>query len=194
VEKRGFRAALRTAGVSALQRVGFADELRVGLRGLVRRVWGRRGVKVQQRLQLTYEWRYLFLVVDGQAGRLDWCWLDSMAGDEIVAAVGGLQRETDLAALVWDGAQSHRDTRLATLGVPLLSLPPYSPELNPAERVFEEIRRWVEGRVYPTLAAKVAAVEAFLADLDAAPDRVRSLAGWDWITAALPQPAHHFTA
>ena len=24
--------------------------------------------------------------------------------------------------------------------------PPYSPELNPAERVFEEVRRWVEGR------------------------------------------------
>ena len=24
--------------------------------------------------------------------------------------------------------------------------PPYSPELNPAERVFEEVRRWVVGR------------------------------------------------
>jgi len=180
--------------VSALQRVGFADELRVGLRGLVRRVWGRRGVKVHQRLQLTYDWQYLFLVVDGQVGRLDWCWLDSMAGDEIVAAVGGLQRETDLAAVVWDGAQSHRDTRLAAVGMPLIGLPPYSPELNPAERVFEEIRRWVEGKVYPTLADKMAAVEAFLADLDAEPARIRSLAGWDWITAALPRPALDFTA
>ena len=35
--------------------LGFADEMRVGLRGMVRRVWGRRGVKVRQRLQLVYE-------------------------------------------------------------------------------------------------------------------------------------------
>ena len=29
-----------------------------------------------------------------------------------------------------------------------ITLPAYSPELNPAERVFEEVRRWVEARVY----------------------------------------------
>jgi hypothetical protein len=172
--------------VTTARAFGFGDELRVGLRGMVRRVWGRRGVKVRQQLQLTYEWRYLFLVVDGQAGRLFWCWLDSMAGDEILAAVGGLQRDTDLAALVWDGATSHRDTRLEALGLPRIALPPYSPELNPAERVFEEIRRRIEGKVYPTLAAKVAAVEEFLAEWDADPARVRSLAGWDWIAAAIP--------
>ena len=38
--------------------IGFADEMRVGLRGMVRRVWGVRGVKVVQRLQLVYEWKY----------------------------------------------------------------------------------------------------------------------------------------
>ena len=34
------------------------------------------------------------------------------------------------------------------VGLPLIELPPYSPELNPAERVFEEVRRWIEGKVY----------------------------------------------
>lgn len=166
---------------------GFADELRVGLRGMVRRVWGRRGVKVHQRLQLVYEWRYLFLVVDGRAGKLYWCWLDSMAAEEFLAAVGGLQRQTELVAVVWDGAPGHRDEDVQALGLPLIGLPPYSPELNPAERVFEELRRAIEGRVYPTLHDKVAAVEAELAKLDADPARVRSLAGWDWIEAAVEQ-------
>lgn len=161
---------------------------------MVRRVWGRRGVKVRQRLQLSSKWSYLFLVVDGQAGRVHWCWLNSMAGDELLAAVGGLQQETAIGALVWDGAPSHRDTDVSAVGLPLISLPPYSPELNPAERVFEEIRRWVEGKVYPTLADKVVVVEAFLTKLDADPTPIRSLAGWDWITAALPQPALDFTA
>jgi hypothetical protein len=171
---------------------GFADEMRVGLRGTVRRVWGRVGVKVRQPVQLTYEWRSLFLVVDGRTGKLDWCWIDSMAADEVLAAVGAVQRTGELAALVWDGAPSHRDADVRALGLPLIGLPPYSPELNPAERIFEELRRAIEGRLYPTLADKVAAVEAELAKLDAEPARVRSLAGWDWIEAAVQHlPALH---
>ncbi len=47
---------------------GFADEMRVGLRGMVRRVWGRRGMKVG--LQLIYEWLYRFLVVAGHKWKL----------------------------------------------------------------------------------------------------------------------------
>jgi hypothetical protein len=63
--------------------------------------------------------------------------------------------------------------------------------LNPAERLVEEVRRHVEGRVYATLADKVAAVEAFLDELDADPARIRRLCGWDWINAAIatrPEP------
>ena len=65
------------------------------------------------------------------------------------------------------GASSHRDATVRAVGVPLIELPRYSPELNPAERLFEEVRRHVEGRVYATLADKVTAVNAFLDDLDA---------------------------
>ena len=66
-----------------------------------------------------------------------------------------------------------------------MALPPYSSELNPAERLFEEVRRRVEGTVYATLDDKVDAVQAFLEELDADPARVRQLCGWDWLTAAL---------
>jgi hypothetical protein len=156
---------------------------------MVRRVWGRRGVEIRQRVQLTYQYRYLFLVVDGQAGRVHWCWNASMASEEILRAVGGLFQAKLIDALVWDGAGSHRDGRLADFGRPLIALPPYSPELNPAERVFQELRRAIEGTVYATLDDKVAAVDAELATLDANPARVRSLANWGWIEAALPQPA-----
>jgi len=171
---------------------GFADEMRVGLRGMVRRVWGRRGVKVYQPIQISYQWRYLFLVVDVQGGKLHWCWLNSMAADELIAAVGGLQRAEVVAALVWDGAPSHRDGDVQSLGMPLIGLPAYSPELNPAERVFEELRRAVEGKVYATLDDKVAAVERALAKLEADPATIRSLARWGWIEEAIQQlPADH---
>jgi len=80
------------------------------------------------------------------------------------------------------------------LGLPLIGLPPYSPELNPAERVFEEVRRWIEGKVYPSLEDKVAAVEAFLTELESNPDRVRALTGWDWIEEAVQHIPTHIAA
>ena len=152
---------------------------------MVRRVWGRRGVKVRQRLQLVYEWRYLFLVVDGRKGKLYWSWINSMKADMMAAVVKGLKQQTEVAAVVWDGAPSHRDKLVCGLGLPLIRLPPYSPELNPAERVFEEVRRWIEGKVYPSLEAKVAAVAAYLTHLESDPARVRALCGWGWIEEAI---------
>jgi hypothetical protein len=191
VEKGGLATALTAVGLTKSSRVGSADELRLGLRGTSRRVWGRRGVKVCQRLQLRYDWWYLFAAVDGQAGTVSWTWVDSMKAADLVPVMEALRANAPLDAIVWDGASSHRDATVRAVGVPLIELPRYSPELNPAERLFEEVRRHIEGRVYATLADQVAAVNAFLDDLDADPARVRSLCGWDWITAAiasLPDP------
>jgi hypothetical protein len=42
-----------------------------------------------------------------------------------------------------------------------ISTAPYSSELHPAERMLEEIRRWVEGRRYESIEAKQAAVGEF---------------------------------
>ena len=60
----------------------------------------------------------------------------------------------------------------------------YSPELNPAERVFEAVRRWVEGRRYGRIEAKKAAVEEVLRWLEAEA-KVLSLVGWGYIRQAL---------
>ena len=70
-------------------------------------------------------------------------------------------------------------------------LPSYSPELNPAERIFEEVRRRVEGKVYEELEAKRRETESYLQELRAAPERVRSLCGWGWLREALESlPTH----
>ena len=185
MEKGGLCEALGSAGVTKETALGFADEMRVGLRGMVRRVWGRRGVKVRQRVQTVYEWRYLFCVVDGRRGKLLWNWIDSMKSERIAEAVNGLKYGTDVGALVWDGAAGHRSRLMETAGLPTIVQPAYSPELNPAERVFEEVRRWVEGRVYGSIEEKVEAVNAYLRELESDPRRVRSLAGWDWIGEAV---------
>jgi hypothetical protein len=160
--------------------VVWADELRLGLRGVTRRVWAPRGVKIVQPQELRYQWIYLALAVDGEQGTLRWRWHDSMKAEAVVATVTAWQQDR-VGCVVWDGAASHRAQAVRAVGLPLVVQPPVAPELNPAERVFEAVRGEVEGRPYATLADKQAAVEAFLRPLAADPVRVQRLAGWDWL-------------
>ena len=177
---------MHAGGVTAATALAWADEMRLGLHGRVRRVWAPRGVKVRQRVQLVYEWRYLALAVDGVQGRLWWQWTRSMRKEAIAPVVAAWQA-AGVAALVWDGAPAHRARVVREVGLPLITQPAAAPELNPVERVFQELRRAAEGLVYATLEEKVAAVERELAALAADPDRVQRLAGWAWITATLTQ-------
>jgi len=56
--------------------------------------------------------------------------------------------------------------------------------LSPAEQVFAEVRRWVEGRRYERIEAKKAAVEAVPRRLEAE-EKVSSLVGWRHLRQAL---------
>jgi predicted Zn-ribbon and HTH transcriptional regulator len=163
--------------------VGFADEMRLGLHGQARRVLAARGIKVVQPRQLEYVWAYLLLAVDPRRGVLRWEWIARLRQDDLRPVL----ERWRLAGLVWDGAGAHRGKRLADLETKRVRLPPYSPELNPAERVFEEVRRHAEGRVYDDLAAKQEAAERYLRALAVDPDRVRRLCGCEWIQEALNQ-------
>lgn len=160
-----------------------ADELRLGLRGQVRRVLAPRGVKVRQPVQLRYVWCYLLLAVDPRSGALRWAWLERMGQAHLRPVLD----QWGPGVIVWDGAGAHRGKTLADLPTTRVLLPPYSPELNPVERVFEEIRRRVEGRRYDTLPAKQDAVEQYLSSLAADPERVQRLCGWAWLRDALGQ-------
>ncbi|MDQ5829268.1 MAG: transposase [Actinomycetota bacterium] len=90
-----------------------------------------------------------------------------------------------LEAVVWDKAPSHRAKSLAELGTIRVFLPSYGPELNPAERIFEEVRRRVEGKVYESLHDKREEAEIYLKELAADPERVKSLCSWGWLQESL---------
>ena len=91
-----------------------------------------------------------------------WSWIDSMRSAAIAVAVDGLKHHSDIEALVWDGARGHRGEMVRSVGLATIIQPPYSPELDPAERVFQEVRRWVEGKTYGGIEEKMEAVDAYL--------------------------------
>ena len=117
-----------------------------------------------------------------------------MRSDDIAVAVKELKHHSDMKALVWDGARGHRGEKVRNVGLATIIQPAYSPELNPVERVFEEVRRWVEGKVYGSIEEKMEAVEAYLSELGSDPGRVRSLTAWDWIEHATRNLPPHFMA
>jgi transposase len=158
----------------------WGDEMRVGLIGQVRRVWAPRGVKIEQAVEHKYEWAYLNLAVNGLTGQLRWDWTENMKSESIAPVVQGWEKE-GVAVLVWDGARGHHGAACEEINVQRINQPAYSPQLNPAERVFEYLRDRIEGRVHGTIAAKKEAVEGELGKLAKTPARIESLAGWEWI-------------
>ena len=66
----------------------------------------------------------------------------------------------------------------------LMYLPPYSPELNPAEHLWEAIREdCFANHVFADLDAVEAALTDGIACLEANPSRTQSMTGFKWITS-----------
>ena len=137
-------------------RLWVLDEHRYGLLPVIRRVWGRRGVRVHAPYATRYQWGYLHeaLEVDGaHAVEL----LFTPAIDRDIHALFLKQiADSDPQALhviIADQAGFHlpsHDPRLPS-NLRLLPLPPYSPELNPVERFGGLLKAAVANRLYPTL-------------------------------------------
>jgi hypothetical protein len=188
VERGGRRDAVVAVAVREGEQVRFVDELRLGLPGRPRRVLAPRGVQVGQRVQGASAWRYLLLAGAPLSGQLRGAWLERLRPESLRPVL----EEWALPCGVWDGAPSPKGKQVRELKTQRGAWPAYAPELNPAERVFEELRARLEGRVYDALEATQAAAQMSLRELAAAAERVKQLCGWPWISDALqglPAPA-----
>ena len=88
----------------------------------------------------------------------------------------------------WDQAGFHPRTGHLSVpgGVHLLPLPPYSPELNPVEKIGAFIKDAVCNKVWESLAQIEAAISAELQPLWQIPQRVAQLVGHHgWLAAQL---------
>ena len=118
------------------------DEHRVGLQPIVRRVWATRGHRLITPVQTRYQWRYLVGYVHPHSGRTLWHWASTVNCEVFQAELATFAEQAGAGperqiVLVLDGAGWHRGARLdVPKHVHLVPLPPYSPELQPAERLW----------------------------------------------------------
>ena len=121
----------------------FADEARFGRMNRPRPCWAPIGTRPEVAAQLIHEYIYLYGAVAPKDGTCVYLIMPTSNTACFQAFLEVLARKfarQDIL-LVLDGAPNHRSRDLAVPNnITLLYLPPYSPELNPKENLWDEIR------------------------------------------------------
>jgi transposase len=161
--------------------------MRYGLHTTHRRLWTPRTIRPEWKVKLSYQYGYLSVALNPITGHLITAFLPDMSQESYQAFLEHLQGEiAENILLVRDNAPSHM---AKTLTVPpmieLNELPPYSPELNPAERFFEELRPLLANRIFESLEALEDAITEILQRYWENPKIVQRLTAFPWIEEAL---------
>jgi hypothetical protein len=166
----------------------FMDEARFGRINRPVRCWAPPDIRPVVDCQTVREYTYAYGGVCPYDGVLDSLILPTMHSKcfELFAAEIAQRHPNELVIMVCDGAGSHTATDLSLpANVRILILPPYSPELNPAEQLWDLIReRRFANTAYDTLDD----VEDELADelrtLEQDHTAIQSLTNRSWITSS----------
>jgi transposase len=163
----------------------FEDEARFGRISDPRRCWAPPGVRPEVSTQLIREYEYAFAAVNPQDGILDTLVLPTVNTEAMSIFLAEVSRRhaEEFLVMVLDGAGWHKARRLLVpANMRLLSLPPGSPQLNPVEHVWDEVReKWFANRVFDSLNAVEEQLIAALKTWEEDATRVASLTGFDWI-------------
>jgi transposase len=124
-------------------RIMFADEARFGRMNSPRSCWAPLGIRPEVACQLIREFVYLYGAVSPKDGTCVFLIMPSSDTEcfRIFLNTVAKKYSRDLILLIVDGAGNHRSEELKVpANIILQPLPPYSPELNPQENIWEEIR------------------------------------------------------
>jgi transposase len=125
-------------------RIWVADEARFGLHTQSRRCWSLRGHRVVIAQQQRYEWEYVYGALEVVEGGAEFRFMPSVNLEFSRGFLEQIAAHDPQAehVVIWDQAGFHPRPQAAGLPerIHLLPLPPYSPELNPVEGVWDQIQ------------------------------------------------------
>jgi transposase len=164
------------------------DEARIGQQGTTTAVWAETGSRPDAVKQCGYVWAYLFAAVNpltGASSALIAPTVNTHYMNEHLRFIGREAGPDAHVVLVLDNAGWHVAKALAVPeNVTLLFLPPYSPALNGAERIWHYLRmRYLSNRIYTDYDHVFEAIKSAWNSL--APDRLKSLTRSSWVERAV---------
>lgn len=162
------------------------DEHRIGLKPVLRRVWAPRGARPIAIGHHRFEWLYVTAFVSPATGETFWYLSTGVSKRDFETILALFARESGagqdrIIVLVLDNAGWHTEADLAIPdGIRLVYLPPYTPELQPAETLWVHVDEPIVNRHFDTLADLDATVGRQCIRLNQDRERIKGQAGFHW--------------
>ena len=123
------------------------DEMRYGLHPLLRKMWSLIGHRVVAPVNRRFEWGYLFGAIEVEGGASEFLYTDGVLKEfdrEFLKQISRHAPECE-HIVIGDGAGfHHKENQNGEEALPnnihILTLPPYSPELNPIEKLWDIVK------------------------------------------------------
>ena len=132
----------------------FYDESRFGLITDISRKWTIKGVKPIIPYQQKYKYFYLYQASDIKTGEDFSMYMDGLDTEFINLYLEKLSEtfKNENIVLIMDNASFHKSKKLEIPNnIKIYFIPPYSPELNPQERRFEDIKKFLKNKIFKSL-------------------------------------------
>lgn len=168
-------------------RLMFQDEARFGRMARIRRCWAPAPLRPTVYNGYERQFTYVYGAVSPLEGQLDWSLSHKMNTEQMNGFLLQVSEAhlDEFVVMVVDGASSHRGKELIVPeNIRLLPLPGYSPELNPQEHIWDELReKAFPNAVLDHMDLVVQQLKGGLNTLASDVDRIRSITAWPWIVS-----------
>lgn len=166
--------------------VWFQDEARFGQQNNTTRLWALKGSRPRAVRQQQFEYAYIFGAVCPATGKTE-ALITPLVNKEVMTQhLKQISQATPAgrhAVVIIDGAGWHTlDTAMPFDNVTLIKLPPYSPELNPIEQVWQWLRqRHLSNRTFDGYEDIVNSCSVAWNKFRESIETVKSICSRDWI-------------
>lgn len=166
-------------------RLCFQDEARFGRMVRFRRCWAPQPFRPKILNGYERQFTYVYGAVSPLDGQLDWLLGKQMNTSQMQGFLNqvSVAHKSEFIIMILDGASSHKSKDLTVPeNMHLIHLPAYSPELNPQEHVWDDLReKAFPNRVHHDMEQVVSGLNKELGALSANSERLRNLTAWPWI-------------
>lgn len=165
----------------------FQDEARFGRISSQVDCWAPPGIRPEVPCQIVREYTYAYAALSPHDGTMDSLIIDGVSGEAMQYFMEEVSRRhpDEHIVMVMDGAGWHRSEAIEIpTNITPVFLPPYSPELNPVEVLWKEVRKEdFYNCVFNSMKAVEDQLEKVLRMLELNPGKVQSFSGFDWIVS-----------
>jgi hypothetical protein len=167
-------------------KVSFQDEARFGRISDPTRAWAMPGVRPITLSQIIREYTYAygaFFPDDGESITMILPFMDSFCMNLFLKEVSQ-SHPHHLILMVIDGAPNHRSQQYETpSNIRFLYLPPYCPQLNPSENMWDEMREKFFANIhFNSMKELEEHLCQTLIHYESNPQIVKSITNWEWIS------------